>query len=187
MDPTRLLEADHRGVEDLLAQINKAEGADRTPYIEKLETALLAHMELEEKVVYPIGRPVTGKEPIVEANTEHDLARKALADVMKLAPAEPGFGAALAALEAELTHHVGEEESEMFPKLRTDGEAALDKMATPFMKLRLELGMDMPADALAKAFTKEELVAEATGAGVENASAMHKDELADALAVKMAS
>lgn len=187
MDPTRLLESDHRGAEDLLAHIKKAEGADRTPYIEELETALLAHMELEERVIYPIGRPVTGEEPVVEATTEHDLARKALAEVMKLAPAEPGFGAALDALDALLTHHVGEEEHDLFPKLRSDGEAELNEMATPFMKLRMELGLDMPADALARAFSKEELVTEAEGLGLESPSAMKKDELADALATKMAS
>src|SRR6476646_9097860 len=53
MDVTRMLEADHREVEDLFAQIEKADGAERQPLVDKLAKSLLAHMQLEEAVVYP--------------------------------------------------------------------------------------------------------------------------------------
>jgi hemerythrin superfamily protein len=187
MDITRLLEADHREVEDLFEKIEKAEGEERSPLIEELATSLKAHMELEEEIVYPKMQPVTGQEMVQEGETEHDLARKALQDVLALAPDEPGFGAALEALKAGITHHVEEEETEMFPKLRSDGEKVLAEMATPAMAKRMELGMPMPAPALAKASTKEELVQEAENVGVEGASSMTKDELAQALADRMAS
>lgn len=181
MDVTKMLEADHRLVEDLFAKIKKAEGEERQPLIDELATNLKAHMELEETVVYPKMQPVTGAEAVEEGETEHKLARKALEDVLTLAPDEPGFGAALDACEAGIAHHVEEEEGEIFPELRKDGEEALAEMATPFMQKRVELGMPMDADALAKAATKEELVAEAESAGVEGAKSMTKDELAEAL------
>jgi hypothetical protein len=62
----------------------------------------------------------------------------------------------------------------------------LDEIATPFMAKRLELGMPMPAEALAKASSKEELVAEAQNAGIDGAADMKKDELAEALSSAMA-
>lgn len=186
MDVTRILEADHRTVEELFTKIERAEGDDRLPLIEELATNLAAHMELEEQVVYPAMQPVTGKEDVQEGNTEHDLARKALADLQELAPDEPGFGAALDVCKAGVDHHVKDEEDEMFPKLRKDGEQVLAEMATPFMTKRLALGMPMPADALSKASTKDELAAEAANAGVEGASSMTKEELAEAVSAVMA-
>jgi hemerythrin superfamily protein len=185
MDVTKLLEADHRQVEELFDKIEKAKGDARQPLIDQLATALRAHMQLEEQVLYPAMAPVTGEEPVEEANTEHELARKGLEDVLRLAPDEPGFGAALDAVKAGIEHHVEEEEGEVFPKLRRDGRV-LEQVATPFMQTRAELGLPMGADALEAASTKEELLAEAKSAGVEGASSMTKKELAGALAAKMA-
>jgi len=184
MDVTKLLEADHRQVEDLFEKIEKADGAKRQPLIDELATALRSHMELEEDVVYPKMEPVTGDEAVEEGNTEHKLARKGLADMIKLAPDEPGFGAALDAVKAGITHHVEEEESDVFPKLRKEGKV-LDAIATPFIKKRLELGLPIDADVLASASTKEELVAEAKSAGIDGAASMSKADLAAELAGKM--
>ena len=186
MDVTKVLESDHRQVEDLFAKIEKAEGKKRQPFIDELVTSLKAHMELEEKVVYPRMEPVTGHEPVQEGTTEHNLARKGLEDVVRLSPDEPGFGAALESVKAGISHHVEEEESEFFPKLRKDGAKVLAEMATPFMKKRLELGLPMGADALSAAASKDELLAEAKSAGVDGASSMTKAQLADALAEAMA-
>ena len=186
MDVTKVLEADHRQAEELFAKIEKAEGAARQPFIDELVKSLTAHMELEEQVVYPAMEPVTGREEVQEGKTEHDLGRKGLKDVVRLAPDVPGFGAALESVKAGITHHVHEEETEVFPKLRKDGAKVLEKMATPFMKKRLELGLPMGADALAAASSKDELLAEAKSAGVDGAASMTKAELADALAEVMA-
>jgi iron-sulfur cluster repair protein YtfE (RIC family) len=186
MDVTRILEADHREAKTLFEKIDKADGPDRQPFIDELVTALRAHMELEEAVVYPAMKPVTGEEAVTEANTEHDLARKMLLDMVELAPDEPGFGAAFDATRAGIEHHVSEEEGEVFPELRRNGAAALSSMATPFMKKRIELGMPVTAEALEAASNKDELLSEATQAGVEDVASMTKAELAEALATKMA-
>jgi hemerythrin-like domain-containing protein len=185
VDVTKLLEADHRQVEQLFGKIERADGGARMPLIDQLATSLRAHMELEEKVVYPTIEPVVGHEPVEEGNKEHELARKSLDEMLGLAPDEPGFGAALDAVKAGISHHVEEEEGEVFPKVRKQGAKVLDEMATPFMKKRVELGMPMDADALAKASTKDELLGEAKQAGVDGASSMTKDELAKALVAKM--
>jgi hemerythrin superfamily protein len=186
MDVTKILEADHDLVEELFDKIEQAEGDERTPLIEELATNLRGHMELEEEVVYPKMQPITGDEDVQEGVKEHELARKALQDVVSLAPDEPGFGAALEALKAGVLHHVEEEEGEVFPQLRKEGEQALAEMATPFMSKRMALGLPMEADALAAASTKDELLSEAEAAGIEGAASMKKDELASALASNMA-
>ncbi len=185
MDVTRILEHDHREAEDLFAKIDAAKGAKRQPFIDKLTTALRAHMALEESVVYPRMKPVTGAEDVQEGKTEHDLARGMLDDVNELAPDEPGFGAALESLKAGITHHVDEEEHDVFPELRAKGAKVLEDMATPFMQKRMELGMPTPADALEAAANKDELVAEAAAAGVDGAKSMNKAELASALAANL--
>jgi len=185
MDPTKLLEADHRQVEALFKAIDKAEGDERTPLIHELETAVKAHMELEEQVLYPAMAPATGEEEVEEGNKEHELARKSLADMVGLGPDEPGFGAAMEATKAGIEHHVKEEEEQVFPKLRQDG-SILQEISTPFMHKRLELGLPVTADALSAAATKEELLEEAQSAGLDVSSSMTKDQLADALAKVMA-
>jgi hypothetical protein len=55
---------------------------------------------------------------VEEAKTEHAGARKVLDDVEKLSPNEPGFDGVFEMLEAGITHHVGEEEDEVFPSFR---------------------------------------------------------------------
>ena len=186
MDVTRILEADHRQVEDLFEKISKADGDERLPLIEELATSLEAHMELEEQVVYPTMGPVTGDERVQEGETEHELARKTLAEMQTLAPDEPGFEGALESVKAGIEHHVEDEEGSVFPKLRADGPDALEAMSTPFMHKRVELGLPIDAVALAAASTKEELLEQAANAGFDGTSSMNKDELAEALAARMA-
>lgn len=185
VDITKMLEADHRQVEALFSKIEKADGPERKPFIDELATSLRGHMQLEETVVYPKMGGATGGESVEEANKEHELARKGLADMLSLAPDQPGFGAALDAVKAGIEHHVKEEEGEVFPKLRKDGANVLEALATPFMQKRIELGMPMEPDALAAASTKDELLSEAKNANIEGASSMTKEQLAEALARQM--
>ena len=60
MDVTKLLEADHRKVEELFDQIENAEGEERLPLLDELATSLKAHMQLEEEILYPAMVLVTG-------------------------------------------------------------------------------------------------------------------------------
>ena len=116
------LEQQHRMAEDLLTRLHNAAGeAEQGPLVDQLVTALLEHMQTEETQVYPALRdidPQMGE----EAEVEHGLARKGLEQLQGLV-GRPGFGAAVAMVQAGIEHHVEEEENEVFPKLRSSAEA----------------------------------------------------------------
>lgn len=187
MDCTKLLEADHRQVEALLEEIANAEGEAKAPLVQQLATSLQAHMDLEEQVLYPAMQPVTGEETVQEGVTEHELARKALQDVIALAPEEPGFEAALEVIKAGIKHHVEDEEGEVFPQLRSDGQEVLEQVEAPFLAKRAEVGLPIDAASLEEAMTKEELLEEARKAELEGTSSMSKAELAAAVAESLVS
>src|SRR4051812_6661146 len=78
-------------------------------------------MEIEEKLIYPLVAEKVGSEEQHEAETEHKLAREGLAKMVQLVD-EGGFGAAVAMVTAGIKHHVKEEETEIFPKLKQNLE-----------------------------------------------------------------
>ena len=119
-DVIAMLEQDHREVEALFEKIKNTNGAARAQLVSRLAADLRLHMKVEESIVYPaIAKQVDdGDDMIEEAKTEHEGARKVLGDVEKLSPNEPGFDGALEMLEAGISHHVEEEEDEVFPKFR---------------------------------------------------------------------
>lgn len=150
------LEMQHRQVEELLEQLSQAEdeGTQR-PLVEQLVQMLQQHMELEETMVYPEVSNVD-EELEEEAEAEHRLGREGIAMLQEMV-GQPGFGAAVAMLEAGIAHHVEEEEGEVFPKLRES------------------LGIAAP-DA-----TKQDLYERARAAGIAGRSTMTKEQLAEAL------
>ena len=178
MDPTRILEADHREIEQLFAEVEAASGEARVPFVERLLTTLRAHMTLEEEVVYPSIVTVTGEETGVENKNEHDVARANLDEAERFLPGDPGLGAAMAAAKAAVSHHVEEEESDVFPKAREDGGEVLEQMFSSFVKRRLQLGLAVDADALAAALTTEELLQLAKHVELEGGDDMEHNQLA---------
>jgi hemerythrin-like domain-containing protein len=130
-DPFVLLKQDHRDAEAMLKQLSasKNPGPRRASTVAKLTAALELHMDIEERLVYPLVAEELGSEPAEEANTEHTLAREGLRNLDQY-ESQPGFGATVAMLTAGIKHHVQEEEREMFPKLKRQLERAqLDELA----------------------------------------------------------
>jgi hemerythrin superfamily protein len=181
MDPTLLLEADHRQVEDLLDDIAEADGSQQAELVGLLATALRAHMDVEEQVVYPAMAPVTGQETVEEGVNEHNLVRKALEDVVELAGGGPGFKAALEVIKTGIEHHVSDEEGEVFPQLRQEGQEQLAAMEARFLAKRTELGLPSDPGTLAEHTAKRDLMEQAKAAGVRGRASMTKEQLAAAI------
>jgi iron-sulfur cluster repair protein YtfE (RIC family) len=117
-DPVTLLKQDHKEAKALLKQLEASKpGRRRESTVAKLDEALRLHMQIEEELVYPLVAELVGREDAREANVEHSLAREGLQKLVELDD-EPGFGAAVAMLTAGISHHVKEEEQEMFPHLK---------------------------------------------------------------------
>jgi hemerythrin superfamily protein len=118
-DPIALLKADHREAAALLKQLADSKpGAARRKATDKLTKALALHMEIEEKLVYPLVAERVGEDEEKEAETEHGLARVGVAKMNELVD-QGGFGAAVAMVTAGIRHHVKEEETEIFPELKS--------------------------------------------------------------------
>ena len=119
---------EHREAERLMAELAATDaGEQRVTLVAELTAQLRQHMAIEEQFLYPIVTEVIGDEPATEGRNEHDLARAGLLSMDKLAD-EPGFSAALEMVKAGLEHHVHDEESDMFPRLRRDAADQIDAL-----------------------------------------------------------
>jgi hemerythrin-like domain-containing protein len=117
-DPIAMLKRDHQEVSAMLKELADSKpGAARRNTTTKVTAALALHMQIEEKLVYPLVAERVGEDEEQEAETEHSLARDGLAKMNELVD-EGGFGAAVAMVTAGIKHHVKEEETEIFPKLK---------------------------------------------------------------------
>jgi len=117
-DPIAMLKRDHREAAALLKELSDSKpGPQRNQKNDKVVSALRLHMEIEEKLIYPLVAQRVGREPEEEAETEHQLARTGIEKMVELVD-EPGYGAAVAMVTAGIKHHVKEEETEVFPKLK---------------------------------------------------------------------
>jgi hemerythrin-like domain-containing protein len=118
-DPIAELKRDHREASAMLKTLadSKQPTPTRRATAEKLAAALRLHMEIEERFVYPLVEDRVGAEAEQEAENEHKLAREGVSKMLEFVE-EPGFGAVVSMLTAGIKHHVREEETEIFPKLK---------------------------------------------------------------------
>ena len=126
MDVLEHLEQEHRKVEKMIAQLEQSRSADeRTPILADLGDALATHMAVEEERVYPIVQQALGSDKAREAQREHDTSRDDVAAMVEEVESD-SFAAALAKFKKGISHHVEEEEQEIFPQLRqkASGEIA---------------------------------------------------------------
>jgi len=119
-EPAKLLISDHQKVERLFEEIRAAETPNqRRSLVTLLETELTRHTSIEEVVLYPFieDEVAGGQELVDEAEREHGEATELLDKLSHLDPSSPDFSPTLDALEKTVSHHVEEEERELFPKL----------------------------------------------------------------------
>jgi hemerythrin superfamily protein len=119
-DAITLLKADHREVEKLFGQFEKAKGEDRKKALaEKICMELRVHMQIEEEIFYPTSRDVLKDTDIVdEAVVEHAAARELIGEIEGMEPSDELYDAKVTVLQEQIEHHVEEEEDEYFPKVR---------------------------------------------------------------------
>lgn len=126
-----LLKADHREVEDLFAQFEKADDDARQQALlaSRIGQALTIHAEIEETLLYPAilaRRDEEGVELTCEATVEHGTLRGLIAGMNGKDASQPMIKAYVKVLKEYVQHHVREEEKELFPHV---GKLDIDLVA----------------------------------------------------------
>lgn len=100
-DVVRLLEEDHRLVEQRFAEVSTAGASTRGELFWKLTNDLVRHEVAEEVVVYPALRKLPGGDQIADARiAEQSEAEEQLAKMEKMDAESPEFVRDLASLKA---------------------------------------------------------------------------------------
>lgn len=121
-DAIELLEADHRLMQNLLAEGEKTTTrgvTTRTGLLARLARELNAHELIEEKVLYPaLQSHPQAKDKVLEGYQEHHVADLLLTELKGLARDNEQWGAKFKVLKENIDHHIEEEEGEMFRTAR---------------------------------------------------------------------
>ena len=110
-DATHLLMEDHRKVEGLFEQYEKAGGDGRKEKIARqICTELKIHSMIEEEIFYPALRGKIDEDDLDEAYVEHDGAKTLINEIEAGGPDEEYYDAKVKVLKEQIEHHVEEEE-----------------------------------------------------------------------------
>ena len=123
MDAIALLRNDHRTVERLFKQFEKAgpkAHQTRRKVADQIVEELSVHAVIEEQVFYPAVREAVpdAEDDVLEGLEEHHLVKWTLSEVEKMDPEHERFVPKMTVLIENVRHHVEEEEGELFPAVR---------------------------------------------------------------------
>ena len=123
MDAIQLVKQDHRAVEQLFKQFERAEKAEKKAdmrrAVEKVVKELSIHAAIEEQILYPALRRADEsiEDEVLEALEEHHLVKLTLLELDKMSPEDERYRAKMTVLIESVRHHVEEEESDLLPRL----------------------------------------------------------------------
>ena len=130
-DVIKLLEEDHREVEELFSKAESTSGAARQQVVTKIASELTLHTQVEERFVYPAMRDAGLGDLVSEAEQEHAKVKELVAQLETIDATTDDVESLLAELKADVQHHVQEEETEAFPKFRESvDQSELQDLAT---------------------------------------------------------
>ncbi len=122
-DAIALLKSDHRTVKQLFKDFRSSgerAHATRRRIVDRIITELSIHAGIEETVFYPRIRSAIPKaeDDVLESLEEHHIVKTTLSELEKMDPKDERFEAKVTVLIENVEHHVQEEETELFPKVR---------------------------------------------------------------------
>ena len=151
MDATHLLAEDHRKVEGLFEQFEKAGGDGRKEKIARqICTELKIHSTIEEEIFYPALRGKISDDDLDEAYVEHDGAKALINEIEAGGPDEEYYDAKVKVLKEQIEHHVEEEEKSrgnLFQQARA-ADVDLEALGRQMAARREELMMLADAEGL---------------------------------------
>lgn len=148
-DPaTALLMADHAKVKKLFKQFEKSKTkgtpAEKAQIVAQACLELRIHTRVEEEIFYPAVKAALGKDGdmIDEAVVEHASCKDLIAQLSVMKPGDELFDARFTVLSEFIEHHVEEEETELFPKVRKLKGLNLDELGEQMKELKQTLSAD---------------------------------------------
>jgi hemerythrin superfamily protein len=122
MDAISLLKEDHRQVDRLFREIERAKGKGMekvAPLVEQVLRELTVHSSLEKSIVYPAFRKAPGaNELILQFLEEHHLVAVVMQEIEGLDMRDERMPAKIKLLKDLVQHHFQEEEAQLFPQAR---------------------------------------------------------------------
>ena len=153
IDAVTLLKQDHAVVKALFKKFEDAETEEQEEIADQVCKLLTVHATIEEEIFYPAAREAftneEDEELVNEAEVEHGSAKELIALIEDMTSQDEKFTATVKVLSEQIEHHVKEEESEFFPKLKKTGidlQALGAELSERKDELIDELGLD-EADA----------------------------------------
>jgi len=127
-DAIALLKQDHRTVEDLFAQFEKASGEGRKQKLAaQICLELSVHAAIEEEIFYPACEGKVEDDLLKESYVEHDAAKVLIAEISAgSGQSDEFFDSKVKVLQEEIEHHVEEEEKRMEGVFAQARKAGLD-------------------------------------------------------------
>ena len=187
MDALSLLTADHNRVRGLFARFEAAKEGDdlgeMTTLADEIVKELEVHATIEEEIFYPATSELTEEthETVTEGIEEHKVAKQLMAEISSMQPNTEDWAAKVTVLMESVEHHAGEEEKELFPKVRSKmGADDLKLLAERMEGRKAELGAPTLADKVD--LTKDELMNLAKEQEIPGRTKMDHEELAATVA-----
>lgn len=129
MDALKLLKQDHATVKDLFKRY-EATGPralkTRRKIVDGIVSELSVHAVIEEQVFYPGVREAApdAEDLVLESLEEHHIVKWTCSELDGMDPQDERFDPKVRVLIENVKHHIKEEESDMFPKVRKALSAA---------------------------------------------------------------
>jgi hypothetical protein len=126
-DAIALLKQDHREVEKLFKEFEKAKGDGRKQKLAlEICKELTIHSMIEEEIFYPACEGKVDEDLLKEGYVEHDAAKVLIAEIKAAEPAEEFYDAKMKVLREEIEHHVEEEEKQADSLFKQAQKAEID-------------------------------------------------------------
>ena len=141
-DAVALLKDDHRTVEGLFAQFEKATGDGRKEKLARqICLELTVHAQIEEEIFYPACESKVEEDLLKEAYVEHDGAKVLIAEIEAGGPDDEFYDSKVKVLAEQIEHHVKEEEQRLeglFAQARKGG-VDMDELGVKLTARKQEL------------------------------------------------
>jgi hemerythrin superfamily protein len=136
-DAITLLKEDHRKVEELFEQFEKAKGDGRKQKLAlEICKELTIHSMIEEEIFYPACEGKVEEDLLKESFVEHDAAKVLIAEIQAGEPSDDFYDSKVKVLQEEIEHHVEEEEQAKKGLFAQAREAGIDMKALGDQLLR---------------------------------------------------